>query len=1351
MSKKIFIETLYKKRSTFADPDQAEMLANLLDTVSSDIYSESQRFIFELIQNADDAALSESNEIHFDFNSHSLIVSHKGKFFDEADINGITNAGKGTKSADATKTGYKGIGFKSVFGKSNRVTIQSDGYCFRFDRGYIKQSFDGIKMPWQIIPVWTECKDYNNGQHNVSTIIELDNAISLKSDLIELLSNGKILLFLRRITKISVANFGKSEFTIEKKLSDSRDGYTEVELLKNDTALSDWIVTTFDNIPIDEQTLIALKQDDKTPDKLKEAKFTEISFAAKIEKGKIKAIEGEESLIFTYLPTKVRDFKFPFLVNGSFLTNASREGIHEDRIWNQRLFQLIGEKIFDWLIILSKTKFKYQILNLLPNKFNSSYNWLKISFDKAFEVHGKTKYFIPNRASKLLRAQDILIDQTGLSELDFISLNSIIEFVNRISGKVFSNDSFVHNDLDLKHKINSLGAYIFDLKNLEDFFIDDIFKSNHLPSQNFALINYFHDKVNYSDNKVLNEKLKTIPFIYSSDNNLKSPKTLCFPSLTFTTEFGDEVSVIHEEIFSKIENNSKIKNWLEVIGVKEPSDLAYLENEIIGNIENCINENNYLRVTRYIFNQHKKNLLSEWHYYQLQDIKIYTISNEFIVAKECYLSDFFQPSLKLEKINEKGKYVSNLYVQPDDFISEWKTLFLKIGISESIQMNTIRWLEISEFEAHGVDEKYFVEGCNKAKAQPNYKKFPIENINHISVLTFFRFTKSFDFSKTYWVEVFNKYSPSDFSNTPTLDMGYWNGYCQIQNYSLWAFKNLEIFPTTLKTCLQAKDVFINNKEIKEIAGKYLPVFVCEVLPDEDWKNCIPFRQKIELEDYLQIIEAIALDTEKDEELKKSNKKRLGAVYNKLSEQISDLSEKKKNVISEWAKCNKLLSINENFENINDLKWIKIEGFTNTSEQLKLLFIPENCKSSEPDFEELMKLFGVQIIDCFIPDIKNKEPDASLKIQLQIILPYLSAILERKHYLNYSEEFKRLSDIIDTTDFYCASDIVLSFKNLDEIILGPSLDAYIDLDNKIYYKRKWASPLTLYSLIPELAKLLYLHGLNDELKLFLQIERSEIESWLLEQGYDFDKIKESPEYRITSEKISMNNAIASINDSEETFSTLETTRYKEIDKLLKDYNLTMEQLVSIINSYDADSNDFNPTFSSKNHLEQKAKEEENRVARELVYQRLTGEGFVFLQGIGKNSEVNGVIKNGIEYPLVVKSYRNSDYKFNIRPNEWIQLSKPNAMFWIHRGNGKLEVLHLNGLLRANSEFHVQFETSTFSFDGLVKFAEVFRFVRNVHFQLDAPNFSIAKTFEEYKFDHRENDSIAEGHDDTNLLE
>lgn len=202
MSKKKFIEELFRENSTFSSQRQAEIVANLLDTVSSDIYSESQRFVFELIQNADDAAKDTNNEIHFDFLPNCLIVSHNGKPFDENDIISLTGAGSSTKRADPTKTGYKGIGFKSVFGKSERVTIFSDGYQFRFD----KHSHES-KLPWQIIPIWTELNELGNtiqksisdNNYSVSTIIEIQKPEELLKELNELLMNGLILLFLRRV------------------------------------------------------------------------------------------------------------------------------------------------------------------------------------------------------------------------------------------------------------------------------------------------------------------------------------------------------------------------------------------------------------------------------------------------------------------------------------------------------------------------------------------------------------------------------------------------------------------------------------------------------------------------------------------------------------------------------------------------------------------------------------------------------------------------------------------------------------------------------------------------------------------------------------------------------------------------------------------------------------------------------------------------------------------------------------------------------------------------------------------------------------------------------------------------
>ncbi len=1366
MNKKDFIDILYKKRSTFIDPDQAEMLANLLDTVSSDIYSESQRFIFELIQNADDAALTDRNEIHFDFYSHSLIVSHQGKVFDEADIYGITNAGKGTKGSDATKTGYKGIGFKSVFGKSNRVTILSDGYSFRFDRTLIRQSFDGIKMPWQIIPIWTDAKDFHNSINgnsindtfNVSTIIELENSLSLKNELNELLSNGKILLFLRKITKISISINGKLNYTIEKQIHKIEKSYNEVKLLKNDKELSSWIVTTFDKIPIDDETQIALKQDDKTPDKLKEAKFTEISFAAKTENGKLKEIKGEESLIFTYLPTKVLDFEFPFLVNGSFLTNASREGIHEDRVWNQWLFQLIGEKIFVWFELLSQSKFKYQILHLLPNKFNSIYNELKISFDESFDLYRKSKCFIPNRSSQLKKAPEILIDKTGLSEQDFIPTDAIIEYINRETEKIYSVSSFVHPKLELKHKLNSLGAYTFDLENLEEFFVDEIFKANHHPSQNYSLIQYFFERAIV--NNELNEKLKNIPFIFSENSLIKKPRTICFPSIDETNEEIIDAEVINSNVFNEINKSFRIKQWLKSLGVKELSVITYIENEIIGNIETSISFDNYLQRTRLLFDEYYVGNLNEAHLLSLSYLKVLTTKNEFISAIDCFLSNYYTPEFQIESIIPDCNLVSDIYCQNENERNKWKIFFLEIGVKEKLGIQEIKYVKYTSPKIEDLKEVFkekYLEGIlielkdKYGESERGYgSSSRVGGIKKIHFIE--KCENDYNFSKKFWNNVFqSNIDPTKLFEKATLyKENMWNWTLNFSNYFQWFIKNIRSLPSTTEDVCFSDEIVVNFKDNLQIAGKYFPVIDIEFEIPDVWINVLEIKKKsFEIVDLLYILSRISDEYTNRKDISSVEKKRIGLIYNKIASSLSIATSSEKQNILEWGSNHKLLCDNGNFEDARELKWVKIEGFINTSEHLKLLFIPENCETNNNDFEKLLELFGVQIIDSFIADIKNKVTNATLKLQLQVILPFFTAILERKHYLDYSDEFIRLSKIIDNTEFYNASEIVLSFKNQDEIILGPSLHAYLAY-SELSFKGHWTSPITLYALIPELLKLFNISDLNEELKVLLQLNESDIEGWLIEQGYDVSAIKQKPEYAVTFEKVKFYKDEKSIEQTSETIDIRDINELNELNKLLKSKNISVEQLIQLIYNLDADETDDRISISLKQHLDQKGKNEKNRVARELVYQRLVSEGFEFTEGMGENSVVNGVYKDNTEYPLVVKSYGNTSYKFNIRPNEWIQLSKPNAMFWVHRGNGRLEVLNLEGLLRANSEFHVQFETAAFSFDGLVKFAEVFRFVKNVHFQLDAPNFSIAKAFEEYKFDKREKGIIEKGNDNQELL-
>jgi hypothetical protein len=1125
MAKQKFIDDLQKENSTFSTQRQAEMVANLLDTVSSDIYSESQRFVFELIQNADDAAQDTNNEVHFDFLLNCLIVSHNGKPFDDNDIISLTGAGASTKKADPTKTGYKGIGFKSVFGKSERVAIFSDGYQFRFDRSVHK-----TKLPWQIIPLWTDLKDLAKEVHetislskySVSTIIELKNADSLLTELNELLRNGQILLFLRRISKISVSQNGKSINSIEKKNISEGAAYKEVTLLNEGKEISSWLTKTFEKIPIPAETKVALNQDDKTPEKLKEAVFTEISFAAKIEEGRIKELKGDDSLIFTYLPTSVSKFQFPFLINGSFLTTANRQDIHSDRIWNQWLFTLIAEKTLEWIEILAKGKFIFQILHLLPQKFNGIQNELRVSFDNSLENLAKDKSFVPTKSQKLKMPSELIIDKTGLSDLKFISTDTVIDFINQKENTNFKSDSFVNSKLQRVDKLRSFGTKYFDIENLESFFLSQIFKDNHQPSDNFSLIEYFYTKASKDESREWNEKLKEISFIYAKGNKLKSPKTVCFPSITFENEFGDGVTVIHSDVYPKIESNSKIKNWLELLGVKEPSDTAYLENEIIGNIENSINNDNYQRVTRYIFNQHKKSLLEDWHYSKLQDLKIFTISKEFIPAKQCYLSNIYEPLLKLEKVNEAGKYVSENYKQPDDYASEWKTFFLKIGVSENISVINIT---TSIYNANGMIEKeYFNQVGEEAKNGHRYPHL-VGSTNSIRLdrIRFSEFAKDYKFSIVFWQQAIRTIQPGSVYQYAYMPWGYYGSQEIVQNYFYWSLKHSAIFPATTKECLKADKLYINEKEIKEIAGKYLPVFDYDEPLPQDWKNILPFKEKLELDDYLLVLVKIAEQTEEDDVLRKYNRKKIGLIYNKLATLLSDFSNDKREIIKSWANENKLLSANGKFENAIELKWIKIDGFTTTSEKLKVIQLPENCDTTSKAFEELISLFQVQIIKKFIPTFEKEKKEFDLKKKLQNILPYLVAIMERKKYADFTKEFERLFFVVSRSEFYNTAEIKLSFNHQDEIIEVASLNVF-RADSNLYFKGRWRSPITMFNLIPELASLLDVAGLNDELRLLLELDEVEIMDWLTSLGYDISSIKIKPEYLIAKKPIKVETSV-----------------------------------------------------------------------------------------------------------------------------------------------------------------------------------------------------------------------------------
>lgn len=137
-----FIELLKKFRKAVAENDKLhgdnypQLLNSLLSVGEDGLYSNSLRFIFELIQNVDDCDYKDSSDckldMRFDFENDEIILTYNEIGFTPFNVFAITGIAEAAKNVSSEKNqiGEKGIGFKSVFGVANKVWIRSGWFSF---------------------------------------------------------------------------------------------------------------------------------------------------------------------------------------------------------------------------------------------------------------------------------------------------------------------------------------------------------------------------------------------------------------------------------------------------------------------------------------------------------------------------------------------------------------------------------------------------------------------------------------------------------------------------------------------------------------------------------------------------------------------------------------------------------------------------------------------------------------------------------------------------------------------------------------------------------------------------------------------------------------------------------------------------------------------------------------------------------------------------------------------------------------------------------------------------------------------------------------------------------------------
>lgn len=674
--KVIFNETGYTLRD-------AKNTSNALKKIAGDLYTETERFIFELLQNADDIP-NERKEVDVKFRllSENLLFLHNGRPFNKEDVNSIASIGDSNKRKDAEKTGYKGIGFKSVFTDAETVLINSGNFSFSFDKSsplYEGKNIDEI--PWEIKPIWTEhyrypkevkeCEDFFSFPVAIDLEVGETKIQNYRVQIQQLFSEPRFILFLRHIKTIEVQGL-KNDIKIQKVLKSDR-----FVLLNNDTPINEWFINDFE-FKVMPEIREGMANDKIVPEKLKEIQKSKLSFACQIKDSKIESISPDKSFLFTYLPTNVNDYKFPFLVNADFLTTANRQSIHVKNIWNLYLFEQIGFLSFKWISEIAKNDdLKFTITNLIPSRFQNSTEPIHQYFNNGFDKAIKETAFLPTANSSLCKVSDALVDLTGFSEI--IGYELFVRVVN-------PSKILIDNRLESKSKLIGLqGISIFGKDELKKLFGNSTFQQALNPQLLLQVLKFLQEKeYSFSD----------IGLLFSENSSgLFTPSSLYFQTnqadkdlLTFKS-----VYFLHPTINDYAENNPKFKSWLASLGVKAFEGRYFISQNIL-NFSNYINskitdKTNNLNFWRFVF----KYELLDSEVQKLAPYYVFNTSNVLVSnLAHCYLSDFYkdngEPSVQ-QIAADLGltdfNFISSDYCQSTNDKSKWRKLFYGAGLKQS--------------------------------------------------------------------------------------------------------------------------------------------------------------------------------------------------------------------------------------------------------------------------------------------------------------------------------------------------------------------------------------------------------------------------------------------------------------------------------------------------------------------------------------------------------------------------------------------------------------------------------------------------------------------------------------------
>ena len=292
--------------------------ARKLGEILARLYDKQTHFIFELLQNAEDALARRkewegSRAVRFDLNETSLCFSHYGDPFNKDDVSAICDFDESTK--EFNEIGEFGIGFKSVYEFTDRPKIHSGSENFEIEKFVMPEGVSTIDRHTDETVIQIPFKDTDADDSANDKIVA-----GLKC------LGASTLLFLREIEGIAWSVEGGASGQYLRESKKVAPGVRRVTIIGEQEGEHE----------TDEEWLVFSSP--VTNDDGKQTKPVEIAFSCVEDEDskspRIRRIERPPLVVF--FPTAV-ETHLGFLIQGPYRTTPSRDNIARDDDWNRRL------------------------------------------------------------------------------------------------------------------------------------------------------------------------------------------------------------------------------------------------------------------------------------------------------------------------------------------------------------------------------------------------------------------------------------------------------------------------------------------------------------------------------------------------------------------------------------------------------------------------------------------------------------------------------------------------------------------------------------------------------------------------------------------------------------------------------------------------------------------------------------------------------------------------------------------------------------------------------------------------------------------------------------------------------